>query len=622
MIIYSNTLEEFRKSVEAGGIADYIEKAFDAAGIAHNNPREHAAWNNSLEAMSSVLDTPEIPADAKVAIEYKIPATNKRVDFLISGLDDQGRTNVVIVELKQWEDCEPSGLDGVVTYVGGGPKHVAHPCYQAKSYADIIENFNAEVRKEHYLFEPCAFLHYFPEERRDHVDNPQYHKIILEAPIFLAHDRLKLRDFVKKYIRKSDQGKALTTIEYGKIKPSKQLQDVVGNMILGNKEFSLIDDQKVAFEYCRKTIDEALATGVKHTLIVQGGAGTGKTVIAMCLLGQLVSVEKKNAVYVSKNAAPRNVYFQKMRGSNLSVGYVRNLLKGSGSFVDSQNNDFDVILSDESHRLNEKSGMYKNKGENQIKEIIRASLVSVFFIDEDQKVTLSDIGSRAEILKWASEEHSILEEGPDLVLKSQFRCNGSDGFIAFLDGLLYGRNIPETSLADLDYDFRVFDDPKRMMDGLRLLNQATGNKVRMVAGYCYNWVSKNDPLAMDINVGDFHAQWNFSSTDTWAIDENSFDQIGCIHTCQGLEFDYVGVIIGKDLRYENGRVITDYKQRARTDKSLSGLGQREDKSIADEIIRNTYKVLMDRGLKGCYVYCEDKPLRDYLRSLLPKEEVN
>jgi DUF2075 family protein len=231
---------------------------------------------------------------------------------------------------------------------------------------------------------------------------------------------------------------------------------------------------------------------------------------------------------------------------------------------------------------------------------------------------LSDIGSKAEIIKWAKEENSELMSGPDLVLKSQFRCNGSDGFISFLDGVLFGKNVSEVSLKEIDYDFEVFDDPSLMREKLRSLNLSTNNRVRMVAGYCYNWVSEKDPAAMDIVLGDFKAQWNFHNTSTWAIDENSFDQVGCIHTCQGLEFEYVGVIIGKDLRYENGHIVTDYKMRARTDKSLNGLGKLSDKSIADTLIRNTYKVLMDRGLKGCYVYCEDKALGDYLRSFLAK----
>jgi DUF2075 family protein len=620
MIVYSKTVDEFCQDVTQGGIAETVKKALEEAGYEDNNPAEFHSWDNSLEVMANVLTGNVVPGDVHLAIEYKIPATNKRIDFMISGYDENNRTNVIIIELKQWEDCKPSDMADVVAYTGRALRNVAHPCYQAKSYADAIENFNVQVRDQHFLFEPCAFLHNFPESNREDIDNAQYRVIIQQAPLFLKTDRLKLKAFISRYIRKSDQGKALTTIEFGKIKPSKELQDVVGSMILGNKEFALIDDQKVAYEYCRKTIQEALASGQKHTIIIQGGAGTGKTVIAMCLLGQLVSVEGLNAIYVSKNAAPRNVYFKKMQGQDISKGYVRNLLKGSGSFVDSGDNDFDVVLADEAHRLNEKSGMYKNVGVNQIKEIIHAARVSVFFIDEDQRVTLSDIGSREEIHKWAAEEHSIVEEGADLMLTSQFRCNGSDGFITFLDGLLYGTGKPGIDLRGLDYDFRVFDDLPRMANELSLLNQATNNKVRMVAGYCYNWISQKDSTQNDINIGNFHAQWNFAKTQTWAIDENSFNQIGCIHTCQGLEFDYIGVIIGKDLRYENGHIVTDYKQRAKTDKSLNGLGKLSDKTIADRIIRNTYKVLMDRGLRGCYVYCEDKALGEYLTSLMPKEE--
>ena len=122
---------------------------------------------------------------------------------------------------------------------------------------------------------------------------------------------------------------------------------------------------------------------------------------------------------------------------------------------------------------------------------------------------------------------------------------------------------------------------------------------------------------------DFKAKWNFNNTDTWAIDDKSFDQVGCIHTSQGLEFDYVGVIIGKDLVYRDNKVITDYTQRAKTDQSLRGIvkyvnGLKKRKiepnvetddgllKLSDRIIRNTYKTLLTRGQKGCFIYCEDE----------------
>ena len=272
---------------------------------------------------------------------------------------------------------------------------------------------------------------------------------------------------------------------------------------------------------------------------------------------------------------------------------------------------------DEAHRLNAKSGMFQNKGENQIKEIISASKVSLFLIDEHQKVTTKDIGTIDEIKKYANEFGATIYLGEEFNLVSQFRCNGSDGYLAFLDNLLGIRETTNKTF-DIDYDIRLFDDPNKMRDALKEKNDIN-NKSRMIAGYCYNWITKKckDADLYDIELeNNFKAKWNLSNTSTWAIDENSFDQVGCIHTSQGLEFDYVGIIIGKDLRYENNKVITDYTKRARTDRSLKGIKSTKNYKLADEIIRNTYKTLLSRGQKGCYIYCEDKALAEYIKSVL------
>ncbi len=615
MIIYKNTVHDFRKDALYGEIADKLEELFLENHLPHNNPREHAAWINSLSAVNDVLEIAKTPDDVTLSIEYMIPLTSKRIDFLLSGLDEANQENVVIIELKQWSDCAKTAkADLVMAYVAGAERLVAHPSYQALSYAETIENFNETVRQDNLAFYPCAFCHNFAEGNRSHIDNDFYSGVIKEAPLFLAADRAKLASFVSRYIQKADQGKALMSIEYGRLKPSKALQDVVGSILKGNPEFVLLDDQKVSYENILALVKESIEDGKKRTIVIQGGPGTGKSVIAINLLAYLTK-KGLTASYVSKNATPRNVYFEVMRKGRLHLAYVKNLFKGSGAFVKGKANEFDVLLVDEAHRLNEKSGIYHNQGLNQIREIINASLLSVFFLDEEQKVTLQDFGSFDEIKKQSQELGSRLYSGEDYTLSSQFRCNGSDAYIAFIDNLLGIRLSALPNLEGLHFDFRVFDDPCALREALRAKN--IHNKARLVAGYCYDWLSRKDPKAMDIRLENgFEAQWNFNNTSTWAIDENSFDQVGCIHTCQGLEFDYVGVIIGQDLRYEAGEVVTDYHGRSKDDKSLVGLGKLKDKSIADKIIRDTYKVLLTRGQKGCYVYCEDKALRDYFAKAL------
>lgn len=212
-------------------------------------------------------------------------------------------------------------------------------------------------------------------------------------------------------------------------------------------------------------------------------------------------------------------------------------------------------------------------------------------------------------------------------LISQFRCNGSDGYLAFIDNLLEIRDTANVDLEGIDYDFRVVDSPYELRN-LIVDRNKENNKARLLAGYCWEWPveTRSDPNYCDIVIGDFKMSWNFNNTDTWAIDSDSVNQVGCIHTSQGLEFDYVGVIIGRDLRYENGKIITDLFERASTDQSIKGLkgmykkDPQKAQEIADEIIRNTYRTLLTRGSKGCYVYCCDENLKNYIKSFIKNNE--
>lgn len=627
MIVYQNTKGGFIDDIRNGYIADKIEDEFRRHNISHSNEAEHRAWANSLMFMRNALDDDEISNECKLAIEYQIPLTAKRVDFLIAGKDEHDSNNIVIIELKQWEKCSSTQRPDVVrAFTGGAERLVTHPSYQAYSYAKIIENFNEDVYKENIRLKPCAYLHNFKEEYRSNIDNKLYSEAISLAPIFLARDTVKLRNFIKTFIKKKDGCDLLMKIENGKLKPAKALQDSLASMLEGNKEFYLIDEQKVAYETVKKLVEKSLrdvnkATGEnqKYTIIVQGGPGTGKSVVAIQLLCDLIQ-KGYSANYVTKNAAPRNVYFEKLKQDHYKLNYIKSLFKGSGSYIDVPNNYFDCLIADEAHRLNAKSGMFKNLGENQIKEIIHASKVSVFLIDENQVVTTSDIGSIDLIKHYAKLEGSVIYEGDEINLVSQFRCNGSDGYLAFLDNLLSIRETANTSF-DMDYDIKLFDDPNKMRDALKEKNDIN-NKSRMLAGYCYNWITKNNPNSDEYDIvleKGFKAKWNFGNTNTWAIDEDSFNEVGCIHTSQGLEFDYCGVIIGRDLRYENGRVIADYRRRAQTDTSLKGIKTTKNFALADRIIRNTYRTLLSRGQKGCYIYCEDKALLQYMSKMLNKE---
>lgn len=612
MIVYSGTKETFIKDIVNGKIANSIDLLFKEYGIRKESIAEFNSWRNSLPQMGAILCNNNISNEVQVAIEYQIPLTSKRVDFMIGG-SDGNNNNIVVIELKQWETCKATSRESVVlAFTGGAERDVVHPSQQAYSYAKLIENFNESVRIENIKLIPCAYLHNYLESNRKEICNPKYSEVINEAPLFLQNDGSKLSDFIVKYASKPSNKKLFEIIEYGKLKPSKSLQDIVGSIMNGKKEFEMIDEQLVAYSTILKLVENSIDSNQKHTIIVQGGAGTGKSVIAINLLAKIIQ-NKFSAVYVTKNSAPRTAFSSTFVRGKYTIEHLKGLFKSSSSFYDTPSNTFDCVLCDEAHRLNRKSGLYSNLGENQVKEIINAAKISVFFIDEDQVVTTKDIGSIKEIKMWANQLGSIVHFNDSLKLKSQFRCNGSDGYIAFLDNLLQIRETANYTF-DLDYDVRVFSDPNEMRDELRKTN--INNKSRMIAGYCYPWNSQHDKTKYDIFLENgFKAQWNFT-TDKFALDEESFEQVGCIHSTQGLEFEYVGVIIGKDLRYEDGKVITDRTQRAKSDASIKGLNGNE--KLGDLIIRNTYKTLLSRGQKGCFIYCEDKALEFYIKEKIKR----
>lgn len=625
MIIYSATKEEFMFHCKSHTIVSKIENNFNTK-IGKVNNSEKRSWEDSMNEMFLLMSDSEIPDNVGIAIEFKIPMTSNRIDFIISGYDNKENPSVVIVELKGWQEAMKSEFkDGVVekitTFLGGTLRETTHPSYQAWSYSKLIEDFNENVQKNNILISPCAYLYRYEKKFEAEIKSDNYSYYINKAPIYLKEDSIKLSEFIKSVIKKGDNKKNIFMINEGKLMPSKSLQDTLSSMIKGNSEFTLIDNQKIIFENALNLGLKSNKDKKKRVMIVKGGPGTGKSVVAINLLGSFI---QKNIVgyYVSKNAAPRNVYLKKLIGEKIKDINPKLLFTGSGSFTNTKANEINVLIVDEAHRLNEKSGMFKNIGENQIKEVINSSLFSVFFIDENQKVDINDIGSIDLINKFSNE---LDAEVFNYELESQFRCSGSDSYLSWLDDVLDIKKTANFDGYDNDYDFKIFDSPNELRDEIFKRNKIN-NKSRLVAGYCWNWIKegKNISDIYDINIKEFnfHMSWNLGNSSTWAIDKESVNEIGCIHTSQGLEFDYIGVIIGEDLRFENNRIITDFTKRAKTDQSLKGIksiyknNPNEALKISDEIIKNTYRTLMTRGMKGCYVYCTDKNLSSYFKERL------
>jgi uncharacterized protein len=623
MIIYHSDKTGFQREVRGGRLDELLLEQFRKVfGYGVGEP-EQRAWHQSLTHMGLVLDDPAIPDDSGISIELPIPQTAKRMDFMVAGQDLEEVDRAVIIELKQWESAEATPMDAVVrTFIGGGIRSVSHPSYQAWSYAELLRNFNESVYEEEIRLHPCAFLHNFRD--RDALHDPRYAKWLEVAPLFIKGEVERLRSFIKKWVRYGDRSRIIFRIDEGRIRPSKALADSLAALMEGNPEFTMIDDQKVVLEralhLARTTPPEE-----KRVLIVEGGPGTGKSVVAVNLLVEWTK-EQEVTMYVTKNAAPRAVFESKLTGVMTKTKY-SNLFKSSGSFTSAEANTFPLLVVDEAHRLNEKSGFYGNLGENQVKELMHAANVTVFFLDEDQRVTFQDIGSREEILRWARELGTEVEE---VELTSQFRCNGSDGYLKWLDHLLQGHPAPKRPLGSyrFDYDFRVVDSPGRLRELIEERDGPSEGGARLVAGYCWDWTSRKDPAAYDIVLPehDFRMRWNLTEHGSqWLIQPDSLSEIGCIHTCQGLELDYVGVIIGPDLVVRDGKVITQPEERSKHDHSIRGYKKMlkadpdRARTTARRIILNTYRTLMTRGLKGCYVWCVDEEMQGYLRNLVGRE---
>lgn len=642
MIVYSEDKQQFLSDVKNNVIdrkvkAQFLRK-YNRRSVAES---EFQSWRNSLVYMGLLLNDHEIPSNSGVAIEFEIHNTSKRIDFILTGLNEHKNPTAVIVELKQWTQIEP--LESVEEIIAISPEsevtkvrapfrgrlqETVHPSYQAYSYRTLLSDFNKNVTEIPIELLSCAYLHnYEPEKKEDPLLAPYFSDYIDEAPLFYRNDVQKLSDFIKRYIRYGDSKQTLVSIENGEIRPSKSLQDSLVAMLNGQREFLLIDEQKVAFEKILSFSKKSQKDGKKRVCIIYGGPGTGKSVVAINLLVRLIGLNQMCA-YVTKNRAPRSVFETKLREGNFKKKNISALFKSSGSFISAQPNDFGTLIVDEAHRLQQLSSM-GFRGEDQIKEIMNASRCSVFFIDEQQRVTAKDYGSVKIIKEWASHFNAeVMEEK----LLSQFRCGGSDGYLSWLDWILgLSSDSAHKTLEHVTYDFKVFDSPTLLREEIIQKNQVD-NKSRLVAGYCWDWISKTESNSQpDIVIDDFEMYWNLLSDETYAITASSIDQIGCIHTTQGLEFNYVGVIIGDDLVYRDGEVQTDYKKRAKTDRSLHGLkgkadrGDKEAQKEIDLIIRNTYRTLMSRGMKGCYLYCTDKNLAAYLKQRIggyPIEEAS
>lgn len=626
MIIYENNLAGFisdcsvynKEPISEKIIAYSIKRGFNVS-----NEREIRSWDNSLPFVAAALDDDEIDMSISVAIEYKLDVTNNRIDVLIYGDGPEDRGSLVIVELKQWDYIKDSNKPNYVfSHGGAGLRDYFHPSYQSFRYGSILKGFNKYIQDNDVVVKTCSYLHNMDNIHEFSISNVNKYPFVAKSPIFLKDDSKKLNEFVKKYVKKGNR-RLLYEIDNSRIRPSKEFSNIMTNAIAGQEIFTLDDNQATAVATIVNETTSKLKNNKRSTIIIKGGPGTGKSVVAINAMGQLLNpkniFDRFNVCYVTPNFTPKALFSEILVDNDYKKSAISNLFKSMAAFSRSSEFDYDCIIVDESHRaFTWKFGYGVKKSVDMIDKIFYASRVNVFFIDEQQKVTKDDYLTIDKIKQYAKKYNSEVIETEELVLNSQFRVTGGINYINFIDTFLGYENILH-KYDSKNYDFKVFDTPTKMWEEIKIKQKQYKN-TRLLAGYTQEWVSKQNDDVYDfvLDDGKFKMKWNKQTTVPYILDETQYDRIGSIHTIQGVDMDYAGVIIGKDIVYRDGEIQFIKENNAMSDRA-SGIRTATDEEAA-EMIRNTYKVLLTRAIYGTYVYCEDKQLNEYLKSFIKKEE--
>lgn len=621
MRLYAGTTSNFVLDVTRNRIARQLESAFLAHFRYRPSHGEVRSWEESLARLGLVVTGAGLE-DHGIFLEYQLPLTSRRLDALITGEDKQGTPNAVIVELKQWDKATPSDADAMVsTWIGGGLRDTLHPSVQAGQYRDYLADMHDAFYTEHNAvgLTACTYLHNYRTVQGDPILEPKFKSWLDEVPLFDADRGADLQEFLGLRLEKGKGMPILKRIEDGKLRPSKKLLDHVAKVVAGEPRFVLLDEQRVVFERALAEARRGASDLGKRVLLVVGGPGTGKSVLAANLLGRL-SADGLNAQYATGSKA-FTLTLRKIVGRRAGEQF-----RYFNSYTNADPDSVDVLICDESHRIREKSTTrftpthLRASLSPQVDELLRAAKVSVFFIDDRQIVRPGEEGSARLIREHAAKAGAKIWE---YQLNAQFRCAGSDAFVNWTDNTL---GIQPTAnqvwnQKDETFEFRVFSSVSALDEAVRH-RAASGASARLVAGFCWPW---SDPhadgtLVNDVVIGDFQRPWNAKSSagrlargvppeNLWAYDPAGIEQVGCIYTAQGFEFDYVGVIWSDDLRYDQKEQRWIGDQR----KSHDNIVRRSGDAFVD-LVKNTYRVLLSRGLKGCYVYCQDAETAKFLLS--------
>ncbi|MFC7866026.1 DNA/RNA helicase domain-containing protein [Streptomyces murinus] len=603
-----------------GRLAELLAENFLHKHRHRPQPSEVRSWERSIPALINALVEAGL-GEVEMLLEYGLPLTSKRADVILAGVHPStGEPSYVVVELKQWSNAFAEEDDPLRCRVDAYPAPVLNPIEQVRGYCEYLVSFNGAVERCPESVAGVAYLHNatefgvaglraVPEDDHGRMFTGE------QRGAFLAYLRTKLAP--------KPGADAADILLQGKVRPSKQLMAVAAEEVRKREQFVLLDEQRLAYEAVMSAVRKAQRANHKQVIVVAGGPGSGKSVIALSLLGELY----RRGVPALHATGSQSFTKTMRKVAGARKPEVQRLFRYFNSFMEAEPNDLDVLVCDEAHRLRKTSANRYTKaslrtGRPQVAELMDAARVPVFLLDQHQVVRPGEMGTVQEIQDAAAEqglECAVVE------LDSQFRCGGSDAYLRWVTSLLgLEGDGPTVWEPDGKVELLAVDSPQELEDFLAA-QRAQDYGARMSAGYCWKWTTKITPnmttLPADVTIGDWARPWNLYGDRSllgappaplWATDPAGFGQVGCVYTAQGFEYDWSGVIMGPDLVWRTDRWVVD--RTASKDPSFTKATSDDD---VDRLVRNTYKVLLTRGMIGTVVYSTDPETREKLHSLVP-----
>ena len=611
-------------SVAEAQLAQHIAEQMAITTGRSPSPSERRSWERSLPRLRADLLDAGL-GTVEMLVEYQLPLTSKRADVVLAGRHPStGRASYLVVELKQWSEAERFEDSDVLVHIDGYGHHpVLHPLEQVRGYCDYLTDFVVALGEDEHELAGTAYLHNATNLGIADLRDMSFPDPARPARIFSGQDRGDFLDYLRSRFQPGTSGAPYADrLLDSRIAPSKQLLAVAADEVQRREQFVLLDEQRDAYELVLHAVEKARRSNTKTAVVVSGGPGSGKSVIALSLMGELS--RQGRAVMHATGSQSFTQTLRKVVAAR--APRVRKLFTYFNSFMAAEPNELECLILDEAHRIRETSESRWTRREHrtgrpQLDELLTAARVPVFLLDQHQVVRPGEMGTVDLISDYARSEGMQVHR---VDLDDQFRCGGSALYVEWVErllGLAPGGPVPWS--GDDAFGLEVVDSPEELEHvlGARLED---GYSARMAAGFCWPW---SDPLpdgtlVRDVRIDEWSRPWNLRGDRAvggappaalWATDPAGFGQVGCIYTAQGFEYDHAGVIIGPDLVWREGRWVS--VRGANADPALKNRTKVSDNDF-DRLVRNVYKVLLTRGMQSAWVYSTDPQTRNFLRRLI------